>query len=165
MTASANAQASRPDVPPAPVMTPADANELAAHYIEVMESLIAVIQRETELVRAGRLPQAAALEPTKTALARLFIADTLRLRANQAQLAQIAPHTMPELIRHHNDFRALLQINLTVLATAHAVSEGIVRGVSGELARKASPQTYGASGRANAPDPRTAPPLAVSRML
>ena len=72
---------------------------------------------------------------------------------------------MPELIRRHDSFRALLQINLTVLATAHAVSEGIVRGVSGELARKASPQTYGASGRANAPDPRTAPPLAVSRML
>ena len=37
----------------------------------------------------------------------------------------------------HDTFRALLQINLTVLATAHAVSEGIVRGVSGELARKA----------------------------
>ena len=72
---------------------------------------------------------------------------------------------MPELVRHHNDFRALLQINLTVLATAHAVSEGIVRGVSGELARKAAPQTYGASGRANAPDPRNATPLAVSRVL
>jgi hypothetical protein len=52
-----------------------------------------------------------------------------------------------------------------VLATAHAVSEGIVRGVSGELARKSSPQTYGASGRANTPDPRAAQPLALSRML
>jgi hypothetical protein len=51
------------------------------------------------------------------------------------------------------------------LATAHAVSEGLVRGVSGELARKAAPQTYGASGRANAPDPRKAVPLAVSRVL
>ena len=107
-------------------------------------------------MRAGHLAQAAALEQTKTELARLYIADTLRLRANQAQLAQIAPQTMPELIRRHDDFRALLQINLTVLATAHAVSEGIVRGVSGELARKAAPQTYGASGRANAPDPRSA---------
>ena len=163
MTPSANAQA--PSAHMRPVTTTTDANALAAHYISVMDSLLEVIQRETELVRAGRLPQAAALEPTKTELSRLYVADTLRLRANKAQLAQVAPQAMPELIRHHNDFRALLQVNLTVLATAHAVSEGIVRGVSGELARKASPQTYGASGRANAPDLRNAPPLAVSRVL
>ena len=163
MTALANAQT--PITQAAPVKTTADANELAAHYISVMDTLVGVIQQETELVRLGRLSQATALEPAKTALARLYIADTLRLRANQAQLAQIAPETMPELIRRHDKFRALLQINLTVLATAHAVSEGIVRGVSGELARKAAPQTYGASGRANAPDLRNAPPLAVSRVL
>ncbi len=52
-----------------------------------------------------------------------------------------------------------------MLATAHAVSEGIVRGVSGEMARKAAPQTYGASGRANLPGRSAAGPLAVSRTL
>jgi hypothetical protein len=159
MTASAHKS------PPRPVATTADANELAAHYISVMDSLLDVIQQETELVRAGRLAQAAELEQAKTELSRLYIADTLRLRANRALIDQIAPDTMPELVRRHNDFRALLQINLTVLATAHAVSEGIVRGVSGELARKAAPSTYGASGRANAPDPRNAMPMAVSRVL
>jgi hypothetical protein len=150
----------------APINTAADANELSAHYIEVMDKLVGVIRQETELVRLGQLGQAIALEATKTALSRLYIADTLRLRANQAQLAQVAPETMPELIRRHEAFRALLQTNLTVLATAHAVSEGIVRGVSGELARKSAPQTYGASGRANTPDLRkSAAPLAVSRVL
>jgi hypothetical protein len=163
MNASANAPAPASQL--GPVTTSADANELAAHYVTVMDALLDVIARETELVRAGHLAQAVELEQAKTELARLYIADTLRLRANQAQLATISPETMPELIRRHNDFRALLQINLTVLATAHAVSEGIVRGVSGELARKASPQTYGASGRTTAPDPRNAPPLTVSRVL
>ncbi len=167
MTGLANAQAA--NVPsagtPAPVTTTVEANKLATHYIEVMDALVDVIEQETALVRAGRLSDATALEPTKTELARLYIADTLRLRANQAQLAQVAPQAMPDVIRHHNNFRALLQINLTVLATAHAVSEGIVRGVSGELTRKAAPQTYGASGRANAPGPRAATPLAVSRVL
>jgi hypothetical protein len=162
MTTSANAQA---PVTQKPITTAADANELAVHYIAVMDALLDVVQRETELVRAGHLVQATALEPTKTELSRLYVADTLRLRANRPQLTKIAPDTMPELIRRHNEFRALLQINLTVLATAHAVSEGIVRGVSGELARKNSPQTYGASGRANAPNPRNAPPMAVSRVL
>ena len=167
MTASANAQVANVQSAgtPAPVTTAADANKLAAHYIEVMDALVDVIQQETGLVRAGRLTDATALEPTKTELARLYIADTLRLRASQAQLANISPQVMPDVIRHHNTFRALLQINLTVLATAHAVSEGIVRGVSGELTRKSAPQTYGASGRANAPNPRAATPLAVSRVL
>ena len=158
---TANAQAAAP----LPVTSAAEAETLAAHYVEVMDSLLDVIQQETELVRAGNLAQASALEPTKTQLSRLYIADTLRLRANRAQLAGIAPDMMPEVVRRHNDFRALLQINLTVLATAHAVSEGIVRGVSGELTRKSAPQTYGASGRAHAPDPRAATPLAVSRVL
>ena len=67
--------------------------------------------------------------------------------------------------QRHDAFRALLQTNLTVLATAHAVSEGIIRGVSGELARKQAPSTYGATGRANMPDSKASQPLALSRTL
>jgi hypothetical protein len=52
---------------------------------------------------------------------------------------------------------------MIVLATAHAVSEGIMRRLSGDLARKAAPQIYGATGRAAAPSPRYGRPLAVSR--
>ena len=37
--------------------------------------------------------------------------------------------------------------------------------LSGELARMGSPQVYGASGRTAAPNPKLAPPLAVSRLL
>ena len=58
-----------------------------------------------------------------------------------------------------------MRVNLTVLATAHAVSEGIIRGVSGELARKRTPQTYGATGRANSLSARASQPLALSRKL
>ena len=36
----------------------------------------------------------------------------------------------------------MLQINLTVLATAHAVSESIVRGVNAEMQRRNIPNTY-----------------------
>jgi hypothetical protein len=58
-----------------------------------------------------------------------------------------------------------VQKNMIVLATAHGVSEGIVRRLSGELARKASPQVYGASGRATAPNPKHGRPLAISKTL
>ena len=152
-------------VAPAPVTSIAEAQELAAHYVEVMDTLIGVIQQETDLVRVGRLAQADKLAQPKGDLGRLYIAGTLRLRASQARIAEFAPDLLEALIRRHDSFRALLQINLTVLATAHAVSEGIVRGVSGEMTRKSSPQTYGATGRATPPSPRSAQPLAVSRLL
>jgi hypothetical protein len=151
--------------PSPPVAAAEDAKALATHYMEVMDTLIGLIQQETDLVRHGRLPQAAMLETAKTELARRYVADTIRLRASHVLFARLPPDMMAELVQRHDRFRANLQTNLTVLATAHAVSEGLVRGVSGELTRKSEPQTYGANGRANAPRPRAAAPLAVSRAL
>ena len=53
----------------------------------------------------------------------------------------------------------------TVLATAHAVSEGIIRGVNTEMQRRSMPNTYTANGRRSAPGPRNNAPFAVSRSL
>lgn len=150
---------------PPPVATAAEAEQLASHFLDVMDKLADVVRQETELVRLGKLAQAAQVSQAKADLTHLYLADALRLRANNASLARIIPQQLAELRRRHDAFRALLQINLTVLATAHAVSEGIVRGVSGELARKSMPQTYGASGRALEPPRHTGAPLAVSRTL
>jgi hypothetical protein len=47
----------------------------------------------------------------------------------------------------------MLQVNITVLATAHAVSEGIVRGVNVELQRRNVPNTYTASRPARSAEP------------
>ncbi len=80
-------------------------------------------------------------------------------------ITQALPEALDALRQRHESFRANLRTNLTVLATSHAVAEGIIRGVSGELARKQAPSTYSASGRANAPSPRASQPLALSRTL
>jgi hypothetical protein len=129
-----------------------------------MRSLLGIVEEETRLVRAGRLREAARLEQSKADLARLYCLDSSRVRACRPLLTQHSPELVAELRRYHEQFRALLQINLTVLATAHAVAEGLIRGVSGELARKSAPQTYTAAGR-NAGAPAMVPPLAISRQL
>jgi hypothetical protein len=59
----------------------------------------------------------------------------------------------------------MLQVNLTLLATAHAVSENIVRSVNAEVQRRNVPNTYTAAGRRAAPGPRHVRPLSVSRSL
>jgi len=130
-----------------------------------MSALLGVIERETELVRAGKLREAMALEPEKTALSRRYVGAVGHLKASQKYLAQSAPELLATLHRHHDTFRAMLQVNLTVLATAHAVSEGIVRGVNAEMQRRNVPNTYTAAGQRATPGPRHITPLSVSRSL
>jgi hypothetical protein len=150
---------------PRPVESRADGEALIRHLFEVMQGLLRTVEQETALVRAGRLAEAAKLEPAKADLSSLYVADTTRIKANQNYLKQALPELAAALRDSHSEFRAVLQMNLTVLATAHAVSESIMRGVSAELARKATPQGYGASGRAAAPAPSSLQPLTLSRVL
>ena len=154
-----------PPAAPRPIASAAEAAELVRHYGEIMDTLLQLIEEETDLVRAGKLREAAKLEAHKSELARLYITNTQRLQANKDYLAAAVPQLLATLRARHDTFRSLLQINLTVLATAHAVSEGIMRGVSEEVTRQTSLQTYGASGRANVPPPRTSQPLTVYRSL
>src|ERR1044072_9229965 len=153
-------QAPRP-----PIATPQDARKLAEEMMDVMSKLIDVIERETELVRAGKVREAMELEQQKSALSARYVTAVETLRVAQEHLAQVAPDLLASLRRHQETFRAMLQINLTVLATAHAVSEGILRGVNAEVQRRNAPNTYTAAGQRRAPAPRHAPPLAVSRSL
>jgi hypothetical protein len=145
--------------------TPADARKLAEGLMEVMSALLGVIERETELVRAGKVREAMALEGKKTELSRRYVGTIAHLKNSQSYLARATPELLTALHRHHDTFRAMLQVNLTVLATAHAVSEGIVRGVNAELQRRNVPNTYTAAGQRAAPSPRNISPLAVSRSL
>jgi hypothetical protein len=145
--------------------TAAEARKLAENLMEVMSALLGVIERETELVRAGKLREAMALEPKKTDLSRRYVNTVGQLKASQKYLSQTAPELLNTLHRHHDVFRAMLQINLTVLATAHAVSESIVRGVNTEMQSRNIPNTYTAAGRRATPGPRHMTPLAVSRSL
>jgi hypothetical protein len=160
----------RPQRQPAPApiavaSTPAEARKLAEAMMEIMSALLGVIEQETELVRAGKLTEAMALAPNKTAWSHRYVSAVGQLKASQKYLAQTAPELLTALHRHHDMFRAMLQVNLTVLATAHAVSESIVRGVNTEMQRRNIPNTYTAAGRRAAPGPRHLTPLAVSRSL
>jgi len=150
---------------PCPLETPAEAENLIRHLLAAMDALVATVEQETELVRAGKLKDAAALETTKAELARAYVNDTAQVKVNLPVLKKQVPELLAALRKQHDTFNALLQINLTVLATAHAVSEGLIRGAHAEVARKNAPQTYGNSGRPVAPAKNAAVPVSVSRSL
>jgi hypothetical protein len=147
------------------IPTTAEAEQAIAQVAELIEKLRGVIEQETALVHAGKVRNAATLGPQKGELTgKLFVIGE-SLKANAKFLLQAAPGSAAALANVQEAFRAALQRNMIVLATAHAVSEGIVRRLSGDLARKAAPQVYGASGRTTAPNPKQGKPLAVSRVL
>lgn len=142
-----------------------EARMVAENLMDAMSALLGLIERETELVRAGKVREAMTLESKKQELSRNYVGAVGQLKANQAQLAKSAPELLSTLHRHHDAFRAMLQVNLTVLATAHAVSESVVRGVNAEIQKRNVPNTYTAAGRSATPGPRHITPLAVSRSL
>ena len=96
---AAQAQSANSLAPPssatAPIGSPAEAEQLMVHLLEVMEALLGIVERETELVRAGKLPDAAKLEPTKTELSHLYVANTARIKANQDYLSRARPTLTP----------------------------------------------------------------------
>ncbi|WP_445216493.1 hypothetical protein ACKWRH_30310 [Bradyrhizobium sp. Pa8] len=154
-------QAQRPNTAPGN----AEARKVAEQLMDAMNALLGLVERETELVRAGQVREAMTLESKKQELSRNYVSAVSELKTNQAQLAKSAPELLSTLHRHHDAFRAMLQVNLTVLATAHAVSESVVRGVNAEIQKRNVPNTYTATGRRAAPGPRHITPLAVSRSL
>jgi hypothetical protein len=162
-----NATAQRRETPsPYPAATSAaEARKLAENLMDVMSGLLSVIERETELVREGKLREAMKFGPQKSELSRRYVSAIGHLKASQKFLCQVAPELLTALHRHHDVFRSMLQVNLTVLATAHAVSENIVRGVNAEMQRRNMPNAYTASGTRAVPSPRHIAPLSISRSL
>lgn len=151
--------------PAAPVSSPSEARRLAEGLMDVMTALLGIIEQETELVRGGSVRDAMALEAKKAEASQRYMTTITQLKDNSEYLRQTTPDLLTALHRHHDTFRAMLQVNLTVLATAHAVSEGLVRGVNSEIQRKNLPQGYNAAGQRAQPAPRQAAPLSVSRVL
>ena len=77
----------------------ADARKLAENLLDVMSALLGVIERETELVRAGKLREAMEFEPKKTELSRRYVSAIGQLQASQKYLTQSAPEVLTALRR------------------------------------------------------------------
>src|SRR6201992_2007125 len=97
----------RPVIPsPVPMAsTPAEARKLAENLMEIMSALLGVIERETELVRAGKIREAMAFEPKKTEFSRRYMAAITRLKDSHQYLSKTSPDLLATLRRHHDTFR------------------------------------------------------------
>src|SRR6202047_3976887 len=91
--------------PNAAAATATDARKLAENLMDVMSALLGVIERETELVRAGKIREAMASEAKKRELSHSYANAVVHLNASQKYLARTAPELLTTLYRHHDVFR------------------------------------------------------------
>ena len=153
------------EAPARPVASAAEGETLIKHLLEVMEALLGTVEEETALVRAGKLAEAAKLEPPRPSCRGMYIADTARIKASQVYLDRghagdgrgtaPAPRPVPRGAANESD---CARDRPRGFGKHHARRLG-------ELARKATPQAYGASGRATAPAAGAMQPLTLSRVL
>ncbi len=149
--------------PSPPIASPQDAERLAERLIRLMTVLEDVVGRETELLRAARLKDATDLAQSKTDAARDYVHGLEALKTNAIALARWAPGSVDRLRKAQSRLSDALAVNMTVLATARSVSEGIVRSLASEIAAPRTLTTYGA-GRVGPTKP-AATSLLISRSL
>jgi hypothetical protein len=150
--------------PAARILGRDDAERLVAGVLATMGDLEKVLAAETAHVRVGRIRDGLAEEAKKSELASAYMRGLEAVKANAIALARFAPDALDRLKAAHAGFGRAVETNQTVLATARAVSESLMKGVAEEMNRLSRPQGYGP------PGPRAARPtkseaLVISKSL
>jgi hypothetical protein len=148
-----------------PVTSPGEARKLAEGLVGAMNDLLEVIDQETTFVREGKVREAVALDQRKTEASHQYVRALTDIQRSGTYMKRNTPELLRALHQRHGTFRSMLQVNLTVLATAHAVTEGIIRGVNTEVQRRKMSHGYTSNGQRAAPHPRHAAPVSINRSL
>jgi uncharacterized protein (DUF2267 family) len=141
-----------------------DAQRLVGEVTATMAALESVLEAETAHLRAGRLRDGLAGAERKDELAGAYLQGLEACKANAIALARFAPDEVDTLKAAHTGFQRAVERNQVVLATARAVSEGLVRSLAAEMGRAARPEIYTPTSRL-APPPRQATPIICSKQL
>lgn len=99
-----------------------DAVRVCARIEATMEALLQMIEAETMLLRKGHFVAAAELEMRQGDYARRYIDELGRIGAIGDRLDHFAPGSVARLRRLHEQFCAVLRIDMAALATARAAS-------------------------------------------
>jgi hypothetical protein len=148
------------------VQTAEDARALARELAEAVTGLSAVLSEETDLLKRSEIKAATLLAERKSEAGRRYVAALESVKVNAVALARWAPAEVTALKQSQAGLNEAIDLNMTVLATAKAVSENIVRSLAREIAAPKRLDTYAMAGTMASPahDPRTGP-LVLSRRL
>lgn len=144
--------------------SPAEANHFCSTLSNTMETLLALIENETDLVRDGKLKEAGTLQPEKARLIHEYTRGMMCAKEHAVALGNMAPAAAQNLKRQHAEFQPVLRINLAVLSTAREVASSVVSSVAKAVGAQQRSTTYGPGG-GSASGPRAASGIAVNQSL
>lgn len=140
----------------------------AQHFVLEMnasiENMMKVLALETDLMKAGRIRDALALDREKNEISGQYLRFMQTLKENAIAIARFAPADVEALKKNHAHLTSLLALNQQVIATVKSVSENLVRGVQEEASAARSLSTYGPGAHVARHTPAHAP-LALSVKL
>lgn len=143
-----------------------DAMLLINGLIASLGDLGAVLDEETDHLRVGRLKQAMALNERKNEASRRYMHMLQAASTNAQALRGFAPDRLDAFRKGQETFNVQLQHNLTVLATAQALSDSLVQEIALAVARTDTPTAYSARGvSVAAKTPEKGRPISLSRSL
>lgn len=126
-----------------PIRTEEEARALLVEFETAMAELLATVEEETALVKAGRLFAATDLTGRKTEQLGRYLQARTRLKLHFSTMSRLVPETSDRLRDIHLAGQEALRANLAVLSIAREVAEGIIRNVSVTVGRASAPKTYG----------------------
>ena len=138
------------------------AAELCIRAMTALDQLVAIMNEETTLLRAGRLKDASVLAGEKTTLAQDYVGLVRSIQRQTGRLLKEAPNEVRQLRSGHERLATQMAENLRALSTAKAVTENILTDVAQAVGQASQPRTYGAGGQMAATAP-AARGIAVNR--
>ncbi|MBV8979110.1 MAG: hypothetical protein JO261_05380 [Alphaproteobacteria bacterium] len=112
--------------------------------LAMAERLIAVLEADVALLKSGKARGLKTTDPEIVRLSALYGREAAGLNAQAAKAAQ--PEMVKRLTEATGRFRALLEIQMRLLARMRAASEGMIHAVAEEIERRRAPlRTYGLS--------------------
>ena len=142
-----------------------DAYELCDKTDRKLVALVDILNKETMLLRAGRLKEAGTLTPEKTQLCQDYVMLARTVKRESERLKKQAPEQLNSLQQRHESLATQMAENLRVLATAKTVAEDILSDVARSVSANAKPKTYNTSGYLSSESPDMAHGLAIDRAL
>lgn len=123
------------------------ATELCARAESALNELVAIMNEETTLLRAGSFRQAGGLTPDKTRLAQDYVGFARSVQRQILRLQQQAPEELERLQSGHERLATQMAENLRVIATARNLTDDLLTETASSLAEKQRARTYDAQGQ------------------
>ncbi len=115
---------------------------------QTVDTLIEVLNKETQLIKAAKLTAAADLSGEKAVASERYMKAHGTLKRSGSELSGLVPDEIDHLRERHQALESAISANLAVLATARTVSETLIKGIGDIVSKhRGRTETYGDNGR------------------